>query len=69
MPKYDFNKKCFAILLKSHFAMGVLLWICCIFSEHLFIRRILEGYFCFHQKVFVKQTEQGIEVKVSENKY
>ena len=26
----------FFLLLKSHFGMGVLLWICCIFSEQLF---------------------------------
>ena len=28
---------CKATLLKSHLDMGVLLWICCIFSEHLFL--------------------------------
>ena len=28
---------CKATLFKSHFGMGVLLWICCIFSEHLFL--------------------------------
>ena len=27
-----------ATLLKSHFGMGVLLKVCCIFSEHLFLR-------------------------------
>ena len=32
-------------LLKSHFGMGVLLQICCIFSEHLFIRTPLDGCF------------------------
>ena len=42
MPKCDFNK---ATLLKSHFSMGVLLQICCIFSEHLFLRTPLDGYF------------------------
>ena len=30
-----FQKSCFATLLKSHFVMGVLLYIDCIFSEHL----------------------------------
>ena len=29
-------------LLKSHFGMGVLLLICCIFSEHLFERLLLD---------------------------
>ena len=31
---------------KSHFGMGVLLKICCIFSEHLFFRTPLSGCFC-----------------------
>ena len=35
MPKCDFNK-----------SMGVLLQICCIFSEHLFLRTPLDGCFC-----------------------
>ena len=35
--------KCFATLLKSHFGMGVLLQICCIFPEQLFIRTPLHG--------------------------
>ena len=29
--------------------MGVLLWFCCIFSEYLFPRTPLEGYFCSSQ--------------------
>ena len=33
-------------LLNSHFDMGVFLWICCIFSEHLFLRTLLDGCFC-----------------------
>ena len=33
-------------LLKSHFGMGVLLQICWIFSQHLFLKTPLEGYFC-----------------------
>ena len=32
--------------MKSHFGMGVLLEICCIFSEHLFLRTPLDGCFC-----------------------
>ena len=40
MLKCDFNK---VALLKSHFGMGVLLQICCMFSEHLFLRTFLEG--------------------------
>ena len=42
MPKCDFNKVA-VTLLKSHFGMGVLLYICCIFSEHLFLRTPLDG--------------------------
>ena len=37
---------CKATLLKSHVGMGVLLKICCIISEHLFLRTPLEGCFC-----------------------
>ena len=33
-------------LLDSHFDMGVLLEICCIFSEHLFLMTHLDGCFC-----------------------
>ena len=35
MPKCDFNK-----VAKSYFGMGVLQQICCIFSEHLFLRTL-----------------------------
>ena len=42
MPKCDFSK---VVQLKSHFGMGVLLHICCIFSEHLFVRTPMDGYF------------------------
>ena len=40
-----FQYSCFATLLKSHFGMGILLKICCIFSEHFFLRRPLSGCF------------------------
>ena len=33
------------ISMKSHFSMGVLLQICCIFSERLFLRTLSEGCF------------------------
>ena len=33
--------KLLATLLKPHFGQGVLMWICCIFSEHLFLRKWL----------------------------
>ena len=36
---------CFATLLKSHFAMSVILLICCIFSVHRFIKIHLKGCF------------------------
>ena len=38
--------KCKAILLKPYFSMSVLLYICCIFSEHLFLRIPLDSCFC-----------------------
>ena len=38
MPKCDFNKIA-ATLLKLHFCMGVLLYIYCIFPEHLFSKK------------------------------
>ena len=44
--KVWFQKSCKATLLKSYFSMGVLLWICSMFSKHLFIRTFLEGCFC-----------------------
>ena len=44
MAKCDFNK---VALLKSHFGMGVLLYICCMFLVHLFQRTPLDGCFCF----------------------
>ena len=37
-------------LLKLHFGMDVLLYICCIFSEHLFVRTPLKG--CFLEYIF-----------------
>ena len=43
--KCDFNKIAEQLLLKSHFGMGVLLQICCIFPEHLFLRTALDGCF------------------------
>ena len=42
MSKCDFNFSFLASLLKSHFDMGVFVYICCIFSEHLFLRAPLE---------------------------
>ena len=41
MRKCDFKPP----LLKLHFGIGFLLQICCIFSEHLFLRTPLEGCF------------------------
>ena len=42
----EFGSALLCNFIKSHFAMGVLLYICCIFSEHLFLRTPLEGCFC-----------------------
>ena len=41
------NITCLATLLKSHFGMGVLLYICCVYSEHLFLRTPLDSCFWF----------------------
>ena len=38
-----FQQICKSTLLKPHLGMDVLLWICCIFSEHLFLRTSLDG--------------------------
>ena len=40
------NLQSSATLLKSHFGMGIFVQICCIFSEHLFLKTPLEGCFC-----------------------
>ena len=49
--KTPMPKCCRATLLKSHFGMGVLLQICCIFSKHLFLGTPLGGcfwsYYCY----------------------
>ena len=50
MAQSDFNKVA-AILLKLHFGMGVLLYICCIFSENLLLRTPLSGYFQMVSKI------------------
>ena len=39
-------QSCFATLLKSHFSIGVLLKISCIFSENLSLRTSMGGCFC-----------------------
>ena len=45
-----------AILLKSHFGMSVVLYICGIFSEHLFLRSLLERCFwTFENSFYLKQ--------------
>ena len=43
-------RSCKVTLLKSHFGMGVLLYICCIFSEHLFLKTPVDGCFCSVKK-------------------
>ena len=63
MLKCDFNKVA-ATLLKSHFGMGVLLYISCIFSEHLFLRTPPGGCFCIwfqiKRKYIVSYCKLGI---------
>ena len=41
---YDFSK---VALLKSHFGMSVVLYICLIFSEHLSLKTLLEAASAF----------------------
>ena len=41
-----FQQSCKATIFKSHFGMGVLLKLCCIFSEHFSLRPPLDGCFC-----------------------
>ena len=41
--------------IEIHFGMGVLLHLCCIFSEHLFLRMPLTGYFWIVKVVFQAQ--------------
>ena len=64
MPKCDFNK--IATLLKSHFRMGVLLQISCIFSEHVFLRKPLED--CIwkvnHLQIIMRHNLSLIELDV-----
>ena len=46
MPKFDFNKvakQLKATLLKLHFSMGVLLYICCILPKHRRAEGLLLG--------------------------
>ena len=43
----QFQQSCKATFLKSHFGIGVLLYICYIFLEHLSLRTPLEG--CFYE--------------------
>ena len=40
-------KTCFSTILKAHFDISVLLQICYIFSEQLFLKIPLNGCFCF----------------------
>ena len=49
---------CFATLLKSQFGMGVLLQMCSIFSDHLFLRTPLDGCFWIYEH-FQKSTRKA----------
>ena len=49
VPKLCSKFTATATLLKSHFVMGVLLQVSCIFSEHFFLRTPLDGCFCLCQ--------------------
>ena len=58
-------------LSKSHFGMDVLLSICCIFSEHLFLRTPLGGSFSnaiYEQaNTYLKETDAGKAFKGGKN--
>ena len=49
-------RSCFSTLLKSHFGMDILPQICCIFSEHLFVRKPLEC--CFWTSLKLMKTNE-----------
>ena len=49
-----FQWSCKATSLKSHFVMSVLLKICCMLSEHLFLRTALQDCFCTFLKGLIK---------------
>ena len=54
-------QRCKTALLKSHFGMGVLLYSCCIFSEHLLLRTPPGGCFwiliCKSEDIFPRSPE------------
>ena len=67
MPKRDFNEvvlQRIATLMKSYFGMGVLLQICYIFSEHLFLRTPLEDCFCFRSFCIIASFEKTFFLNV-----
>ena len=61
MPKFNFSK-----VAKLHFGIGVLLYICCIFSEHLSLRTPLDDCFSFFSAsinyINKKRKEKGSKV-------
>ena len=68
MPKCDFQN-CFATVLKSHFGMGVLLYICCIFSEHLFIKITIKGCFCIGGKGIKRESKGNQKGSLRRNEF
>ena len=54
--------KCDTTLLKSHFGMGVLLKICCIFSERLFLKTQGLLLYCAISTSIAKKTREMINV-------
>ena len=67
------RKRCsenmYYLLLKSHFGMGVLLWICCILSERLFPRTHLGGCFYCLLKIRLLVHENWKSYKCRQKKY
>ena len=62
-----FQQICFATLLKSHFGMVVLLWICSIFSEQVFLRTPPDGcfwsYFVWSTQIYISIIHWNISLQ------
>ena len=67
--KVWFQWSCYAGLLRSHFGVGVFLWICSVFWGHLFVGGPTEGCFCllqrhYHHLLFILKAHLHIAITV-----
>ena len=62
LVKGQFQWSCKATLLKPHFDMDVLLQICCIYSEHLFLRTPLEGCSVYYISLYISNIKAVIKM-------